>query len=75
MDRVIEVRRWIKSDYPVNSELENLYLKESANGLDSNYNDFLDNIISKYDKDGRSAQETYEAIKEVVFKEKQKKGQ
>lgn len=74
MDRVIEVRRWIKSDYPVNSELENLYLKESANGLDSNYNDFLDNIISKYDKEGQSAKETYEAIKKVVVKEIQKRG-
>lgn len=67
IDKLYETRHWIKSDGPVNDYFRDWYMKASANGLDSTYNDFLDSVIAKYNKRGKSPRDIYEAMKKDVF--------
>ena len=70
IDKFYETRRWIKGDTPVNNYFRDWYMKASANGLDSSYNDFLDHVIEKYNKRGKPPWDIYEAMKKdvVLFK-------
>ena len=68
MDFIFEVRRWIKSDWPVNDGLQSEYVGECPN---CSYNDWLDDRITKYCKrrtlKGATAEAVYKVIKAEVF--------